>query len=79
MGGIDALVFTAGIGENDPELRADVIKGLEFAGFSLDQTANKAKNRKISTAMGPVALVVPTNEEVMIARETAVLIDRDHK
>ena len=79
MGGIDALVFTAGIGENDPELRADVIKGLEFAGFSLDETANKAKNRKISTAMGPVALVVPTNEEVMIARETAVLIDRDHK
>jgi len=79
MGGIDALVFTAGIGENDPELRADVIKGLEFAGFSLDETANNAKNRKISTAMGPVALVVPTNEEVMIARETAVLIDRDHK
>jgi acetate kinase len=79
MGGIDALVFTAGIGENDSELRADVIKGLSFAGFSLDEAANNAKIGKISHEVGPVALVMPTNEEVMIARETAALISNDYK
>jgi len=79
MGGIDALIFTAGIGENDSELRAEIIKGLSFAGFSLDAAANHAKARKISGEIGPVALVVPTNEEVMIARETATLISNEHK
>ena len=79
LGGIDALVFTAGIGENDRQLRADLIRGLSFMGFALDEAANAGKKRKISGEVGPVALVIPTNEEVMIARETAMLIDCKHK
>ena len=79
MGGIDAFIFTAGIGENDSELRAEIIKGLSFAGFSLDAAANHVKARKISGEIRPVALVVPTNEEVMIARETSALISNEHK
>jgi acetate kinase len=79
MGGIDALIFTAGIGENDTELRADVIKGLSYAGFSLDEMANNSKISKISSENGAVALVMPTNEEVMIARETAALISNEQK
>ena len=79
LGGIDALVFTAGIGENDTQLRADLIRGLSFMGFALDEAANAGKKRMISGEVGPVALVIPTNEEVMIARETAMLIDCKHK
>ena len=79
LGGIDALVFTAGIGENDRQLRADLIRGLSFMGFALDEAANAGKKRMISGEVGPVALVIPTNEEVMIARETAMLIDCKHK
>ena len=74
LGGIDALVFTAGIGEHDAQLRADVIKGLSFAGFSLDAEANTRQTRQISGGSGPAALVIPTNEELMIARETAALL-----
>jgi acetate kinase len=74
LGGLDALVFTAGIGENDAELRADVIEGLGFLGLRLDGDANRAGKTLITTADGPVGLVIPTNEEIMIARETAALI-----
>ena len=74
LGGIDALIFTAGIGENDSELRANIMKGLKFLGFVLDENANKTKARKISAEEGRIALVMPTNEEIMIARETADII-----
>ena len=74
LGGLDALVFTAGIGENDAELRADVIEGLGFLRLRLDPDANRAGKTLITTAIGPVGLVIPTNEEIMIARETAALI-----
>ena len=75
LGGIDALVFTAGIGEHDAQLRADVIKVLRFAGFLLDAEANARETRQIiSSGSGPAALVIPTNEELMIARETAALL-----
>lgn len=74
LGGIDAFIFTAGIGEHDAELRADIINGLKFAGFSLDSIGNKSKARQISGTTGPKALIIPTNEELMIARETASLL-----
>ena len=74
LGGIDALIFTAGIGENYSELRANIMKGLKFLGFVLDENANKTKARKISAEEGRIALVMPTNEEIMIARETADII-----
>ena len=79
MGGLDCIVFTAGIGENTPTVRADVCEGLEFLGVKLDKRANKSKNdgsiREISTTTSKVkVLVIPTNEELVIARETAELV-----
>ncbi len=71
LGGIDALVFTAGVGENDPWIRAEVVARLGFLGFALDPEKN-ARHGPIITREGaaPVALVVPTDEEQKIALET---------
>ena len=79
MGGVDCIVFTAGIGENTPTVRADVCHGLEFLGVRFDDKANLMKNdgtiRVISAKDSKVAvLVIPTNEELVIARETAELL-----
>ena len=79
MGGLDCIVFTAGIGENTPDVRAGVCEGLEFLGVKLDKEANKLKNngaiREISAKNSKVkVLVIPTNEELVIARETAELL-----
>ena len=79
MGGIDALVFTAGIGENTPELRRDVTNGLEFLGIKID--SNKNNNIPRGTFADITAedskvkvLVIPTDEEGVIAEETLKLI-----
>lgn len=74
LGGVDALVFTAGIGENDAELGADVVSGLAYLGFALDADANSNRAEKITQSNKPIALVLPTNEEMMIARQTAALL-----
>ena len=79
MGGLDCIVFTAGIGENTPCVREDVCKGLEFLGVKFDDKANAVKNdgsiREISAKDSKVkVLVIPTNEELVIARETAELL-----
>ena len=79
MGGLDCIVFTAGIGENTPTVRAGVCEGLEFLGVKFDKKANEAKNngaiREISAKDSKVkVLVIPTNEELVIARETAELL-----
>ena len=79
MGGLDCIVFTAGIGENTPTVRADVCHGLEFLGVKFDDKANDSKNdgsiRVISAKDSKIAvLVIPTNEELVIARETAELL-----
>ncbi len=79
MGGLDCIVFTAGIGENTPVIRAGVCEGLEFLGVKLDKQANEGKNtgaiREISAPDSKVkVLVIPTNEELVIARETAELL-----
>jgi acetate kinase len=71
MNGLDALVFTAGIGENVPLIRARVCSKLEYLGIRLDENRNKSNEVTISEGdTKPVVLVVPTNEELMIARET---------
>ena len=68
LGGLDALVFTAGIGENDAATRAEVVAGLGFLGLALDSEANAAGRMRISPPSVPVAtLVLPTNEELEIA------------
>jgi acetate kinase len=73
--GLDAIVFTAGIGENSAELRARVCRGAAWLGVELDPKANDAGGPRISTESSRVsAWVVPTNEELMIARHTRALL-----
>jgi len=77
LGGLDALVFTAGIGENDPATRAEVAAGCTWLGLALDQDRNAAGTGRISSDTSRIeAWVVPTNEELMIARHTAGLLTR---
>lgn len=73
MSGVDAIIFTAGIGENSDVIRARVLKGLEFMGVYWDPTLNQVRGEEafISYPHSPVkVMVIPTNEEVMIARDT---------
>ncbi|HSO05774.1 MAG TPA: acetate/propionate family kinase [Pelomicrobium sp.] len=75
LGGVDALVFTAGIGENSAEIRARACHACAWLGIELDEAANAAKGPRISTASSRVsAWVIPTNEELMIARQTLGLL-----
>jgi acetate kinase len=75
LGGLDGLVFTAGIGENSPEIRARIVAACEWLGLRLDAHANRRGGPCISAAGGAVsAWVVPTNEELMIARHTQRLV-----
>ncbi|MDN4527524.1 acetate kinase [Fictibacillus fluitans] len=76
MAGIDAIIFTAGIGENSDTVRARVLRGLEFMGVYWDPALNKIRGKEafISYPHSPVkVIVIPTNEEVMIARDTVRL------
>ena len=77
MNGVDAIAFTAGIGENDGGVRERVCKYLGYLGIEIDTEANKARGQEvmISTPDSKVkVLVVPTNEELAIARETVALV-----
>ena len=75
LGGIDALVFTAGIGENSASLRAHVAAKLSWLGVKLDGDANTGKAQLISAADSAIAVyVIPTDEELMIARHTLALV-----
>ncbi len=77
MGGVDALVFTAGVGENTKITRADVTEGLEYMGIEIDPEANDCRGvqKDISKKGAKVkTLVIPTNEELMIALDTAALV-----
>jgi acetate kinase len=76
LGGLDALVFTGGIGEHAAPVRAQVCQALGWLGVTLDAPANDAHQTRITTADSRVdVLVLPTNEEWMIARHTAELVD----
>jgi acetate kinase len=75
LGGLDAIVFTAGIGENQPEVRSRICADTEWLGVELDEAANTRGERRISAPGSPVAAyVLPTDEELMIARHVAVLL-----
>uniref|UniRef100_UPI0030D0B8B1 acetate/propionate family kinase n=1 Tax=Clostridium baratii TaxID=1561 RepID=UPI0030D0B8B1 len=77
MEGVDAIVFTAGVGENSPETREECLKNLEFLGIEFDEEKNKVRGklREISKENSKVkAYVIPTNEELMIAKETVNLL-----
>lgn len=75
MGGIDGMVFTAGIGERSPEIRARVLRRLGWLGFVLDEAANQAAALRLTHADSPrPAYVLPTDEEIVIARHTLALL-----
>ena len=75
LGGLDALVFTAGIGENSAAVRARICRDAAWLGVELDGAANEKGGSRISTSASRVsAWVIPTNEELMIARHTRSLV-----
>jgi len=79
MGGADAVVFTGGIGENSPEIRAKICEGLEWAGIEIDEEKNRQHTpaeREISKGGSRMAVwVIPTDEELLIARDTVRCIE----
>ena len=77
MGGVDAIVFTAGVGENDPSARMAIASGLEYMGVKMDEDANNVRGKEavISAPDSKVkVLLIPTNEELMIAMDTASIV-----
>ena len=77
MNGTDAIVFTAGIGENDPVLRTEVCKHFEYMGVKIDEEKNKLRGEEveISTPDSSVKVyVIPTNEELAIAKDTLAIV-----
>ena len=82
MNGLDAIVFTAGLGENNTHLREEVCSDMEYFGIEIDREINEKTLRqsnivKISTDNSKVAVyVIPTNEELVIARDTLALISK---
>jgi acetate kinase len=79
LGGLDAFVFTAGIGENSPTIRARITEKLSWLGAVLDPAANASGGPVISRPDSRVAVyVVPTDEELMIARHTLALLSADN-
>ncbi|HKL76321.1 MAG TPA: acetate kinase [Halanaerobiales bacterium] len=78
MGGVDAIVFTAGIGENAKDVRKDVMEDMEFLGVEIDEKANdvRGETREISTKDSKVKVfTIPTNEELVIARDTEEIVN----
>ncbi|NLM44010.1 MAG: acetate kinase [Clostridiales bacterium] len=77
MGGLDAIVFTAGLGENSASMRASICDGLEFLGVEIDKEKNNVRGKEVDISKDGSkikVLLIPTNEELMIARDTKELI-----
>ena len=77
MGGVDAIIFTAGVGENDRSVRWDVCEHMEYLGIKIDPEKNKYRGRQMDISIDWArvrVLVIPTNEELMIAKDTERLV-----
>ncbi len=77
MGGLDGVVFTGGIGENSPVIRRKALSGLEFLGVEVDEALNAPRSsaeRFIDRGGRARVMVIPTNEELVIARDTLELV-----
>jgi len=77
MGGVDAIIFTAGLGENSPETRVQICSGLEFLGAVIDKSKNNVRGKEAEVSIDnskTKIFVIPTNEELVIARDTLNLI-----
>lgn len=78
MGGVDAIVFTAGIGENNSTMRAQIVAGMEFMGIRIDEQKNQIRGQEIDISASDAkvrTLVIPTNEELMIALDTKAIVE----
>jgi acetate kinase len=79
LGGLDAIVFTAGIGENSPIIRQRICEAASWLGIQLNETANNAKEYCISKTSSKVSVwVIPTNEELMIAKSMTLCLKLSH-
>ncbi|MEG2634879.1 MAG: acetate kinase, partial [Oscillospiraceae bacterium] len=80
MGGVDAVLFTGGIGENDALVRKAICSGMEYMGIEIDADLNENASRReavfSTNSSRVVAMVLPTNEEIMIARDTVEVISK---
>jgi acetate kinase len=80
MGGLDALVFTGGIGENSKEIREEVCREMEFLGIEMDEFKNENGDEIISSKNSKVSVMrIPTNEELVIALDTAKIVSEMQK
>lgn len=82
MGGLDLLIFTAGIGENAIEVRSEILSDLEYLGIEIDQEKNKTRGKEIrisSDSSKAAVYVIPTNEELVIAREAKKIVENHIK
>jgi acetate kinase len=80
LGGLDILVFTGGIGENEPVIRKRICKGMEYAGIHLNEEKNSNNQENISSELKPAIIkVIKTDEEIMIAKETYNFINSNKK
>ena len=78
MGGVDAVIFTAGVGENGPETRESACAGLEFLGIKIDPEKDRVRGKEMDVSADDAkvrVLVIPTNEELMIAMDTAAIVN----
>jgi len=76
MGGVDAIVFTAGIGENSIDMRVKLCEGLEYMGIKIDVEKNNVRGKEVDASAADSkakVFIIPTNEELMIAMDTAAL------
>jgi acetate kinase len=79
LDGVDAIIFTAGLGENSPEMREEVCKGLCYLGVKLDAEKNKVRGKEVDVSTLEAVhriLVIPTNEELMIAMDTEEIVGK---
>ena len=81
MGGVDCVVFTAGVGENDGDVRQRMVEELDFLGISIDPERNNVRSKvaELSPEGARVkVLMIPTNEELVIARDTLELVTKSN-
>jgi acetate kinase len=77
MGGLDAFVFTGGIGENSPDVRREVCSDLEFMGIKIDEQKNQKGEINISSSDSKISVFrIPTNEELVIALDTKQIVEK---
>ena len=79
MGGVDAIIFTAGVGENDRSVRLDICENMEYLGVKIDPEKNKYRGKQMDISIDWArvrVLVIPTNEELMIAQDTAAIVGK---